>query len=311
MIEGEFDFLRWIRRRAGGARGCVLVGPGDDAAVVRLGGADVVIHVDNTVEGIHYARGTPWRAVGAKSVMRCASDIAAMGCRPVAALAGAVLPRHLEQRDRRAIVAGMLAACRAAGISLVGGDLTAGTGKGPTVLSVTVVGETPPGRKPVLRSGAKPGDLVVVTGRLGGSILGRHLRVRPRIREVLALQKALTLHAMIDVSDGLAADLGHILDESGVGVRIEAASVPIHPDAVKLACRTGRKPLTHALEDGEDYELIFTFPIGQARRLPALVRRLRCPLSVIGRIQTRGRVLVGGNGERTPFFAKGFAHRWR
>ncbi len=299
MREGEFEFLRWIRRRAGRVRGPVLVGPGDDAAVVRLADPRVVIHVDNTVEGVHFARGASWRAAGWKSVMRCASDIAAMGCRPVAVLAGAVLPRRLSRADRRAIVSGMLAACRAGGMRLVGGDLTA-VRTGPTVLSVTVFGEVPRGCRPVRRAGARPGDLIAVTGRLGGSISGRHLRIRPRIREALALQETLTLHAMIDISDGFAADLGHLLDESGVGAQITARDIPVHPDARRLARRTGKTPLAHALSDGEDHELVFTFPARERGRLA----RLAFPVAVVGRVRR-------GRGIRPPLAGPGgYAHRW-
>lgn len=307
--EGEFAFIDWIRRRAGRPAGRVLVGPGDDAAVVRLASPRVVIHVDNTVEGAHYPRGTPWRAVGWKSVMRCASDIAAMGCRPVAVLAGAVLPRRLERRDRRAIVSGMLAACRAGGMDLVGGDLTA-IGSGPTMLSVTVFGEAPRGKRPIRRSGARPGDLIGVTGRLGGSILGRHLRVRPRIREALALQEALTLHAMIDVSDGFAADLSHVLDESGVGARIDAARIPVHPDAKRLARRTGRPPLAHALGDGEDHELLFAFSAPDEARLPARVAG--CAVTVVGRILPRreGRWMELPDKSSARLCPSGFSHEW-
>lgn len=309
--EGEFDFLRWIRRRAGVASRPVLVGPGDDAAVVQLADPRVVCHVDNTVEGVHFSLGAPWRAVGWKSVMRCASDIAAMGCRPVAVLAGAVLPRGLSRADRRAIVSGMLAACRTGGMRLVGGDLTA-VRTGPTVLSVTVFGEVPAGKKPIPRSGARPGDLIAVTGRLGGSILGRHLKIRPRIREALALQKTLTLHAMIDVSDGFAADLGHILDESGVGAVIDARKIPIHPDVVRLARRTGKTLHDHALGDGEDHELVFSFPSTQMWRLQAWVRRIGCPVSVVGKILPRkaGRRLILPAGLEVPLRSSGFSHAW-
>lgn len=290
----------------------MLLGPGDDAAVVRVSGGRTVVHVDNTVEGVHFAPGTAWRAVGWKAVGRCASDIAAMGCRPVAALAGAVLPRRLGRRERRAIVSGLLAACRAVGMRLVGGDLTA-IARGPVVLSVAVFGEAPPGRRPVLRAGARPGDLIGVTGRLGGAILGRHLRVAPRVRAALALQEAVTLHAMIDISDGFAADLAHILDESGVGAEIDAARIPIHSDARRLARRTGRSPLVHALSDGEDYELLFTLPAAQAPRLRGAARRARCPVALVGRVlaDPRQRILAVPGSAARPLPRAGYAHAWK
>jgi thiamine-monophosphate kinase len=130
-----------------------------------------------------------------------------------------------------------------------------------------VLGE--PVREPVLRSGAKPGDWIFVTGPCGGSILGRHLNPTPRLHEAEALVTRFTLHAMIDVSDGLSADLNHILEESGCGAVLAAEAIPVHPDAVELAKRTGKPPLEHALGDGEDFELIFTVDAKTGEKLLA------------------------------------------
>ncbi len=135
------------------------------------------------------------------------------------------------------------------------------------MVSVTVFGE--PIREPVLRSGAKPGDWIFVTGPLGGSILGRHLNPTPRLTEAEALVTACDLHAMIDVSDGLAKDLNHICEESGCGAVLTAEAIPVHSDAVELAERTGRPPLQHALSDGEDFELIFTVDADTGAKLLA------------------------------------------
>ncbi|KAF0241190.1 MAG: thiamine-monophosphate, partial [Planctomycetota bacterium] len=157
-----------------------------------------------------------------------------------------------------------LAACRAAGASLVGGDLSATSG--PAAIGGTALGFA---KRPVPRSGAHPGDAIGVTGPCGGSILGRHLRFSPRIAEGLRLAPIAT--AMVDVSDGLTADLDHILDESGAGADLVSASIPIHRDARRLAHDSGRTPLDHALSDGEDFELLFTCP---ARRFPKWARRI-------------------------------------
>ncbi len=295
----EFQLLDWIRRRlhAGPA---VLVGPGHDAAVVRLKDRRAVLHADQCVEGVHFPRGTPWALAGGKALLRCASDLAAAGARPVAALVAAALPARLSERNRRDLVLGMERAARRHGISIVGGDLSATPG--PAVLSVTVLGELRPGEKPILRSGARPGDLLAVTGRLGGSFLaplGRHLRPRPRIAEARTLRKVLSLHAMIDVSDGLAADLGHLLDESGVGATLVGAWVPLHPDA--------RGSLARALGDGEDYELLFAFPAAQAARLGRLPFRV----TVIGQVTRKDRRLLDPSGKLLPLPRTGWEHRWR
>ncbi len=293
----EFAFLRWIRRLLGRTGSHVLVGSGDDAAVVRLADRRALLHVDHCIEGVHFPKGTPWRAAGAKALLRCASALAAMGAHPVAALVAAALPRRLSQRNRRDIVLGLAQAGRRQGIAIVGGDLSATSG--PAVLSVTVLGELRPGEKPILRSGAKPGDLLAVTGRLGGSQRGRHLRPHPRITEAKALRKTLSLHAMIDVSDGLAADLGHLLDESKVGATLVGAWVPLHPDA--------RGSLARALGDGEDYELLFAFPASQAKRLKLMPFRV----TVIGQVTLKGRRLLDPSGKLLPLPRTGWEHRWR
>ena len=292
----EFQLLDWIRRRLHEGP-AVLVGPGHDAAVVRLRDRRAVLHADQCVEGVHFRRGTPWDLAGGKALLRCASDIAAAGACPVAALVAAALPARLSGRDRRGLVLGLERAARTHGISIVGGDLSATSG--PAVLSVTVLGELKPGEKPILRRGARPGDLLAVTGRLGGSRRGRHLRPRPRIAEAQALRNTLSLHAMIDVSDGLAADLGHLLDESGVGATLVGAWIPIHPDA--------RGSLARALGDGEDYELLFAFPPSQARRL----ERLPFRVTVIGQVTRRARRLLDPSGRVLPLSRAGWEHRWR
>lgn len=295
----ESAFLAWIRR-ALPPDPRVPLGPGDDAAVVRLVDRRAVLHVDQCVEGVHFPRGTPWRTAGAKALLRCASDLAAMACRPVAALVAAAMPARLSGRDRREIVLGLRDAGRRTGIAVVGGDLSRTSG--PAVLSVTVLGEVPPGGRPVPRSGAKPGDLLAVTGALGGSILGRHLRPRPRLKEALLLARRLDLHAMIDLSDGLGTDLGTLLDESRCGATLMASWIPIHPDARRLP----GDALRHAMGDGEDYELLFAFPRAEARRL----RRLPFRVTVIGQVTRRVRRMLLPDGRLADLPRAGWEHRW-
>ena len=152
------------------------------------------------------------------------------------------------------------------GVDLVGGDTNAWDG--PLVISVTLLGEAT-ARGAVRRAGARPGDAILVTGPLGGSLLaGRHLRPEPRIAEALALHQAAPLHAMIDISDGLSSDLAHILAESGgLGAVLDAAAIPIHPDAHEMSRRDGIPALDHALNDGEDFELCLVVAADDAARL--------------------------------------------
>ena len=154
------------------------------------------------------------------------------------------------------------------GVDLVGGDTNAWDG--PLVISVTVLGQAT-ARGAVRRSAARPGDAILVTGPLGGSLFaGRHLRPEPRIAEALALHESAPIHAMIDLSDGLSSDLGHILDESGgLGAILDAASIPIHADAFEMSLGDGVPALDHALNDGEDFELCLTVSPDDADRLLA------------------------------------------
>jgi thiamine-monophosphate kinase len=188
------------------------------------------------------------------------------------------------------------------GCPIVGGDTNSWSGG--LVVSVTVLGTMKPGRKPVLRSGAKPGDRVFVTGPCGGSILGRHLNPTPRLREADALADFVDLHAMVDVSDGLSKDLAHILEESGCGAVLFAERIPIHPDAVELAKQSGKSPLTHALGDGEDFELIFTVSEADAAKLRA---GSPVPVFEIGECVESGLWLEEA-GVRRPLAPAGWEH---
>jgi thiamine-monophosphate kinase len=227
-----------------------------------------------------------------------------MGGRSTAAVAAAALPRGFAERDGQGIVRGLLDCADAFGVRLVGGDLAATPG--PLVLTVTLLGDLG-GRPPVLRSGAQPGDAVLVTGSLGGSLLGRHLRFRPRQAEGLLLAQRYAPHAMIDISDGLARDLHHLLEESGVGARLLAEKIPIADDARRAALASGRSPLDHALGDGEDYELLFTLDPAAVARLLA-EQPLDVPLTQIGEITAGGATLVLPDGTERPLEPTGWEH---
>ena len=244
----EEALLQHIYARSRQMRGDVLVGPGDDCAVVRIGGTDLLLTVDQLIEHRHFVLGTAVDLIARKAVGRSVSDIAAMGGTPRCALATACLPRGYAQAD--ALFDAMHQSARALGCPLVGGDIA--THDGPLVLSVTVVGEPHAVRGPVLRSGARVGDEVWVTGQLGGSLAsGRHLSFVPRIVEARVLCDVLgeQLHAMIDVSDGTGRDGGRIATGSGCAIELDEAVVPMHE---------GVRDWRAALGDGEDYELLFT-----------------------------------------------------
>lgn len=304
---GEFALIDWIRAHAdAGPR--TSLGIGDDCAVLRTEpGTELLVTTDMLMEGRHFDldRATP-AEVGYKALGVNLSDIAAMAGRPIAALVAVALPRGRAVMLARGLFEGMAPLAARFGIGLVGGDTNAWDG--PLVVAVTVLGESiAPG--PVRRSGARPGDAIVLTGPIGGSLLGRHLRPAPRIDEARALHRSATLHAMIDLSDGLASDLGHILDESGgLGAVLDAEAIPIHPDAVEQAARDGRSPLDHALNDGEDFELCVVLGPADADRLQA-EPPARATLIRIGTITAEpGLRLRREDGQIVPIARRGFDH---
>ena len=261
----ELALIEWIRQRAQSTPN-LQVGIGDDCAVWQPSGAPLLFTTDVLMEDVDFrvAETTP-QLIGRKAMAVNLSDIAAMAGRPLAALVGVVLPKSRGFDFARDLQEGMQSFADEFQVAIIGGDTN--TWDGPLVISVTLIGEATE-RGPVRRSGAKPGDWLFVTGPLGGSILGRHLTFTPRVREALDLHRLVDLHAMIDLSDGLAADLYHLLDESHVGATLIGNAIPISGDARRMDDQ--RSPLDHALSDGEDFELLFAVSPDDGRRLMSL-----------------------------------------
>ncbi|MCC6669898.1 MAG: thiamine-phosphate kinase [Planctomycetes bacterium] len=258
----------------------LLVGIGDDAAVVRAERRPLVLKIDPVVEGVHVAAALPAARLGIKAVNRNLSDLAAMGAVPRWLLASVLLPRGYPAARRAGIFRGLRAAARGAGVRVVGGDVS--NTRGAAAVVVAAFGVVP--GRPLLRSGARVGDTLHVTGALGGSCLGRHHRFVPRLREGLWLARDPAVHAAMDVSDGLLLDLQTLLDASGCpGAELEEAAIPIASAARRLARRSGTTALAHALGDGEDYELLFAAR-GTLRRNGPLAPLAHHP---IGRITSR------------------------
>jgi thiamine-monophosphate kinase len=229
------------------------------------------------------------------------SDIAAMAGVPVAAVVSVGLPRKGGQALAEELYLGLREMADAFDTAIIGGDTN--SWDGPLVINVTLLGEATP-RGAVDRKGARPGDRLFVTGPLGGSLLGKHLDFTPRIREALALHAAVDLHAMIDISDGLAADVAHLCTESGCGAVLHAEAIPI-ADAAR-AMGDERTPLYHALGDGEDFELVFTVAPADAESL------LRTPpipgLILIGECVEEAGLWLEENGQRRPLPPLGYVH---
>lgn len=301
----ESDLLKHIYQRTGSQPARfpqVVVGPGDDCAVVAADAT--LLTVDQVVGGVHFLPPpkTSIDLIARKAIARSVSDIAAMGgsVRAGWALATGCLPPDFACGNELTDALNRWA--EHWGIPLVGGDIAAGPPGSPLMLTVTIGGAPHPTRGPVLRSGARPGDLVWVTGSLGGSFAdaagGRHLTFEPRLAEAewLCDELGADLHAMMDLSDGLGRDAGRIADASAVRIELRGEAIPVHTDAGGLMA---------AIADGEDYELLFA--AAEARRLPPA-----CPggtrLSCIGRVVSgRGCVLTGA-GVETDVSALGFDH---
>jgi thiamine-monophosphate kinase len=271
---GEFGFIAEIA--AGLPRGTrTVVGIGDDAAVLTAPDGRVVATTDLLVEGLHFRR--DWSApadIGGKAAAQNLADVAAMGAVPVALLVGFAAPGDLPLAWARELVAGIADECALVGAAVVGGDTS---GAASVVLAITALGDLA-GRDPVTRAGARPGDVLAVAGVLGGSAAGLALleaglagpaaliaaHRRPRPPYPAGPQAAvLGATSMIDVSDGLLADLGHIARASGVLIDVEAALVPAAPGlAAAAAALGGQDPLDWVLTGGEDHALAATFPPG-------------------------------------------------
>ena len=284
----EFELIARLTRALPG-HAAVKVGVGDDCAVLDLGLPDLelLFKTDAVVEGAHFTRATPPEKIGRKALARALSDIAAMAGTPTCALVTLALPRDYDVAFIEAIYDGMSALARQHGVAIAGGETT--TNPERILISIALLGTVPKGCA-VLRSGARAGDAIFVTGELGGSITGRHLDFEPRLAEARWLAAHFPPHAMLDVSDGLAGDLRHLLQASGVGAELHARAIPISREA-KLRARAHaessvKPPLLAALTDGEDFELLFT--IGSRRAVPLLDAWKQAfpalPLSCIGRI---------------------------
>ena len=301
----EAEFVKWLLSRIPVDRR-LEVPPGDDAAVLRPPAMRrTVVTVDMLMEGVDFrlGDGCPPQAVGHKALGVSLSDLAAMGARPEAAFVAVSLPRHGGEAIGRGLLEGIALLAARHGVVLAGGDTNAWDG--PLVVSVTALGSVPPGRA-WRRDGARPGDLIAVTGSFGGSLLGRHLAFDPLCHEALAISAA------IDVSDGLSLDLSRMMDASGTSATLRLADVPIHPDAVRMSRMPGdgRTPLDHALADGEDFQLVLALEPEAARGLVAAAERppIRVPVTIIGEVGTgTGLFATDGDGRR-PLEPRGFLH---
>lgn len=279
------------------AAAAVRLGPGDDAAWLAGDEAGVVVTTDALVDGVHFELASCGAAAAARKALGVnLSDLAAMGATPLGFVVSAVLPRPVERALFDGLMAGFRREAARHACALLGGDTNVAAG--PLVLAVTALGRPGPGGV-VTRAGARVGDVLSVTGPLGGSRDGRHLRPEPRLAEGLALARAGLAHAMMDISDGLSRDLPRLARASGVGATIDAAAVPIHADA--------GGDLARALHEGEDFELLVAHAaLGPEDR--AVLAEAGVVLHAIGRVEAEAGVRLRSGDGTQPLPARGFDH---
>jgi thiamine-monophosphate kinase len=313
---GEFELLARMRERLPPTGSRLCIGSGDDATISVPGGATAT-SVDALVEGVHFRREHASLAqIGRKALATALSDLAAMGAEPGEAYVFLGVPPDLDEEGCLQLLDGLVALAAETGASLAGGDLA----RAPVLtLTTTVVGHADSPDDLVTRSGAQPGDVLVVTGELGAAaaglllqeslradvpgprhhyghltpgtsaaLVGRQLEPQPRLAAGRALAAA-GATAMIDLSDGLGGDAGHLAAASGVGLRIDASALPLADGVEEVAAAAGRDPLQLAVSAGEDYELLAALPPAQLEQAGAVVEAAGVPLSRIGEV-------VGGEG---------------
>ncbi len=328
----EFELIEQITHGIPTQSGGLIFGIGDDCAMIEgRNGKDMLVTTDSLYEGVHFKREwiTP-RALGRKSLSVNVSDIAAMGGKPLYYLVSIGIPKGFPENDVKELFDGMAQIAATFKMILIGGDTCAS--KSGLLITVTAIGEIDSG-KALLRRGACPDDLVYVTGTLGGAALGlaalekgmrslemreylkRHDDPTARVTTGAWLAASTCVTSMIDISDGLAQDLSHIADASGVGINIFADLIPLNDGFATDASACHKDPLILALTGGEDYELAFTVPKEKAKlfekMLSVVAPTFGHKVTKIGEVVTGSGVRVKDiHGTELPVSSKGFEHRF-
>jgi thiamine-monophosphate kinase len=300
----EDEITAWFARQSKLAAADFPIGIGDDMAEIRVGDdTSVFVTTDMLLDGVHFdLEKATLKQVGYKAMAVSLSDCAAMATVPVAAVVAVALPKGFSGEELKQLHSGITLAGDKFGCPLVGGDITSWKGKEPFAISVAMFSKQA-ANKPIKRSGAKFGDVICVTGSLGGSAYGKHLEFEPRVKEAIEIARRAVINSMIDISDGLSSDLNRICQQSKVGAIINAEQIPIS-DAAKKA----ENPLSSALHDGEDFELLFTLSEKESKRL---LSQWIGPVAItpIGTITDTGKVQIKtADGRISDLEAKGYDH---
>ena len=302
MAFDELKLVDWLKTQQSEHHGIDL-GIGDDMAQLSVGSTRPLFSCDMLLDGVHFdSRRHSMERIGRKAVACNLSDCAAMGVRPIAVNVSVALPISLPESDVHSLFRGIFQMAAEFDVGVSGGDTARWSH--PLAIDVAIIAEPYPERRPILRSGAKIGDRLYVTGKLGGSLLGRHLSFRPRVAEARQLVHSLgaRLHAMIDVSDGLALDLWRVCEASHTGATVDETLLEavIHEDARLLSDQDGRPPLEHVLSDGEDFELLLA--------VDGDVGDTGVPLWPVGVVSPGTMLLLHLDGSAAPLTPAGYVH---
>jgi len=304
MSNGEDEIIAWFARQRKLHAADFPIAIGDDMAEVRLADdASVLITLDMLLDGVHFElEKATLNQVGYKAMAVSLSDCAAMATVPIAAVVSVALPKGFGEKELKQLHAGIILAGDRFGCALVGGDITSWKNKEPFAIGVAMLSRKA-GNEPIRRSGAKIGDRICVTGSLGGSGCGKHLEFEPRVREAIKIAQLVTINAMIDISDGLSSDLSRICLASRVGALIDAEQIPISDEA-----KNSKEPLSSALNDGEDFELLFTLSQGEYQKLLSKWDG-PIPITKIGEVtDTKKMQIKMSNGQIKDLQPKGYDH---
>jgi len=304
MSAREDEMTDWFARQSKLSRTNFPIGIGDDMAQIELGeGASVFVTTDMLLDGVHFKLGqATLEQVGYKAMVVSLSDCAAMATVPVAAVVCVALPKGFGEEELKRLHCGIVSAGDKFNCELVGGDITSWKGNEPFAISVAMLSRRG-ANEPVKRSGAKVGDVICVTGALGGARYGKHLEFEPRIKEALKIAQTVTVNSMIDISDGLSSDLNRICRQSRVGAIVDAEQIPISDEA-----KESQNPLSSALNDGEDFELLFTLSERDCQRLLRQWNE-RMAITQIGIITNTGQMQIRmGDGKISGLEARGYEH---